>query len=237
MSRIQDLVILLPARNEADGIGEVIDRIPQESIISMGYNPRVVVSDGHSSDSTREISRSKGALILEQKGEVGKGNGVREAIEYVFSSPEFDVGAVIMLDADATYRPEDIPLFLRELRTSDVVWGSRLRGEMEEKAMSRINRIGNILLSMSASIMFLKRTTDLCTGYWCFKNDAITKLPLTASGFNLEADMFASVCKSRLSSREIAINYDHREGESNLKWYRDGPRIFFMVLKKRFFLA
>ena len=49
--------------------------------------------------------------------------------------------------------------------------------------------------------------------------------------------MFASVCKSGLTTREIAINYDHREGESNLKWYRDGPRIFFMVLKKRFFLA
>ena len=234
MSSIQDLVILLPARNESEGIVEVIDRIPHESIISLGYKPRVVVSDGHSSDSTREISRSKGALTLEQKGEVGKGNGVREAIQYVFNSPEFDVGAVIMLDADATYRPEDIPLFLKEVETSEVVWGSRLRGEMEEKAMSRINRIGNILLSISASIMFLKRTTDLCTGYWCFKGDAITKLPLTASGFNLEADMFASVCKSGLTTKEIAINYDHREGESNLKWYRDGPRIFFMVLKKRF---
>lgn len=234
MGAIQDLVILLPARNEAEGIGEVIDRIPHESIISMGYKPKVVVSDGHSTDSTREISRSKGALILEQKGEVGKGNGVREAIEYVFNSPEFDVGGLIMLDADATYRPEDIPMFLKEMEKSEVVWGSRLRGEMEENAMSRINRVGNILLSMSASIMFLKRTTDLCTGYWCFKDDAITKLPLTASGFSLEADMFASVCKSGLTSTEIPINYDHREGQSNLKWYKDGPRIFFMVLKKRF---
>ena len=141
---------------------------------------------------------------------------------------------MIMMDADATYFPEDIPRFVEILKSHDVVWGSRLRGKIESKAMSRINRLGNIILSLTASMIFLKRTTDLCTGYWGFKISSLRKIILTAEGFNLEADLFSSVAKKKLKTQEIPINYAHREGFSNLKWYKDGPRIFAMILKKRF---
>jgi len=141
---------------------------------------------------------------------------------------------MIMMDADATYFPEDIPRFVEILKSHDVVWGSRLRGKIESKAMSRINRLGNIILSLTASMIFLKRTTDLCTGYWGFKLSSLRKIVLTAEGFNLEADLFSSVAKKKLKTQEIPINYAHREGFSNLKWYKDGPRIFAMIFKKRF---
>ena len=141
---------------------------------------------------------------------------------------------MIMLDSDATYYPEDIPRFIMELESSEVVWGSRLRGEIEEGAMSRTNKLGNKLLSFAASILFMKRTTDLCTGFWGFKVRSLKKLPLSAKGFNLEAELFGSVNKYQMKTKEIAIDYAHREGESNLRWYSDGPRIFLTTIKKRF---
>ncbi|MAT79148.1 MAG: hypothetical protein CMD13_00210 [Flavobacteriales bacterium] len=233
---MSDLVILLPTRNEEKGISEVIDRIPRKIIIEKGYNPRIVVVDGHSSDSTCEIAQSMGAELIKQNGSIGKGNGVREALDILIdkkSNPNGDL--LIMLDADATYSPEDIPRFIEFLHEKEVVWGSRMRGEMEKQAMSPINKLGNKILSLTASILFFKRTTDLCTGYWGFRIDALKKLKLTAEGFNLEADLFSSVVNEKMSTKEIPIEYAHREGQSTLKWYRDGPRIFFMTVKKRLF--
>lgn len=230
-----ELIILLPTRNEERGLGEVIDRVPTTVIQSRGYGSRIVVVDGYSSDSTCEIAESKGAELIRQSGSIGKGNGVRQALDALLDEkPAPSKDLLIMLDADATYYPEDIPRFIQHLEDNDVVWGSRLNGEIEELAMSRINKLGNRLLSLAASILFLKRTTDLCTGYWGFRIDALRKMKLTAAGFNLEADLFSSVVKGKMRVKEIPIKYAHREGHSTLKWYRDGPRIFLMTFKKRF---
>ena len=233
---MSELVILLPTRNEEEGLGEVIDRIPQEEIVRRGYTPRVIVVDGHSTDNTCEIAEKRGVQLIRQNGSIGKGNGVREALDKIIDRKANSNGdLLIMLDADATYSPEDIPRFISDLKDNEVVWGSRMRGKMEKDAMSSINKIGNKILSLTASILFFKRTTDLCTGYWGFRIDALKRLKLTAEGFNLEADLFSSVVNEKMITKEIPIEYAHREGESTLKWYRDGPRIFFMAFKKRLF--
>jgi len=231
-----ELIVLLPARNEEKGIVEVIDRLPIGAIEELGYEVRVIVVDGNSTDSTGEVSLSKGAELINQSGEPGKGNGVREALDLIFSSRrDLSHDLLIMLDADATYRPEYIPEFISLLGEYEVVWGSRLRGRIEKNAMSATNRFGNWFLSLVASILFFKRTTDLCTGYWGFRLSSLKKLELSADGFNLEADLFGSVSKSKMSTKEIPVDYDHRQGDSNLVWYKDGPRILLMTMKKRVF--
>jgi len=228
-----EIVVLLPSRNEEEGIGEVIDRIPFSEISSLGFSTRVVVVDGNSSDSTCEIAESKGAEIIHQKDSIGKGNGVREALGVIYEPHDSEGDLLVMMDADATYHPEDLLRFIKELQTVDVVWGSRIRGSIERGAMSLTNKLGNIILSLAASTLFMKRTTDLCTGYWGFRSESIKGLALTAEGFNLEADLFGSVVKSGLVTKEIPINYANREGQSSLKWYIDGPRILLMSIKVR----
>ena len=231
---MSDLIVLLPARDEEDGIGEVIDRIPIPSISEMGYDTRVIVVDGHSTDSTREIAQAKGAELIRQKSPQGKGLGVREALRLILNGRESNEDLIVMLDADATYSPEDLPRFVEMLQTNEVVWGSRMRGRIEKDAMSRTNRLGNNILSFCASILFMKRTTDLCTGYWGFRSGSLAEISLRAEGFTLEANLFGSVAKSNLKTCEIPIDYAHREGTSTLTWYHDGPRILFMSLKKKF---
>jgi len=231
---VPELVVLLPSRNEEAGISEVIDRIPVEEISDIGYTCRIVVVDGYSTDSTCEIVLSKGIELIRQSKGIGKGNGVREALEKLYNSNHGEGDILVMMDADATYSPEDLPRFIDELGEFEVVWGSRLRGSIERGAMSFTNNLGNRILSMAASIVFLRRTTDLCTGYWGFRTGSLKKLTLTADGFNLEADLFGSVVKGGMRTKEIPIDYANREGESSLKWYSDGPRILWMTIKRRF---
>ena len=229
-----EIVILLPTKNEEKGLGEVIDRIPVSEIEKMGYEPRVVVVDGSSTDKTCEIAIQKGAELIRQRTDPGKGWGFRESLKVIFNGRDLGQDLLIMLDADATYSPEDIPRFIDELKESDVVWGSRLRGEIEREAMSFTNKTGNRILSFWASLVFGKRTTDLCTGFWGFRSSKLDGLSLSAKGFTLEAELFALTIKNGLVTKEIPIDYAHRFGESSLKWYLDGPRIFLATLKKRF---
>ena len=235
VEKMPDLIILLPTKNEEEGVGEVIDRIPMAEIAKLGFTPNLFIADGKSTDLTCKIGEERGARIVHQKGSDGKGNGVRQALEVIFNEFGDDPNSIlIMLDADATYSPEDIPRFIDSLQKNDVVWGSRLKGKIEKKAMSKTNWLGNWILSMAASIIFIKRTTDLCTGYWGFNLNSLRKLPLTAEGFNLEADLFTSVVKAKMRTKEIPIDYAHREGESSLRWYKDGPRILMMTISQRF---
>ena len=131
---MKEIIILLPSLNEEDGIGEVIDRINKVHINSGLYSLRILVVDGNSTDSTRKISKERGAEVLLQSEEGGKGVGVREAIEHILKNSKDD-DLMIMMDADATYYPEDLPRFIEMLENNDVVWGSRLRGKIEKKAL------------------------------------------------------------------------------------------------------
>ena len=101
--------------------------------------------------------------------------------------------------------------------------------------MSMTNLIGNKILSLAASVIFLKRTTDLCTGYWGFRKASLGELKLVARGFNLEADLFGTIAMSGMKTKEIPIDYSHREGESSLRWYMDGPLILSMLIRRRLF--
>lgn len=228
------LVVLLPTRNEELGIGEVISRIPNDEIAEMGYEMQIVVVDGNSKDKTCQIAKSMGATIIHQSKKIGKGIGVREALTEIFKETFQEQDILVMLDADATYDPEEIPRFIECLKKNDVVWGSRLRGNIEKGAMKFSSRVGNRLLSLSASLIFFKRTTDLCTGYWGFRINSLKKFNITATGFALEADLFSNAVKLKMLIKELKIDYKHREGLSTLYWYKDGPKIFSMLIKKRF---
>ena len=138
------------------------------------------------------------------------------------------------MDADGTYPASLIPEIIGLLSKCDVVMGSRLRGEISEGSMSRINLLGNYILSLFASLINFRRTTDVCTGIWGFKYGILPQISPESNGFSVEAEMFSRTCRNKLSLKEIPADYSNRNGQSHLLWYIDGPKIFFSLLKLRF---
>ena len=114
------LIILLPTKNEEKGLGEVITGVPIQEISDLGYSTKIIVVDGNSSDSTCDIAISNGAELIKQNGSTGKGNGVRQALDEIFQKEHQDDDLLVMLDADATYDPKDIPAFVEELTDYEV---------------------------------------------------------------------------------------------------------------------
>src|SRR2546425_2042099 len=77
-----EVVVLLPALNEEQSVGRVIDRIPTDRLRSLGYDVAVWVVDGQSVDQTMEVARARGASTFVQTGN-GKGNGMRQALNHL----------------------------------------------------------------------------------------------------------------------------------------------------------
>ena len=205
---MRGLTLLLPTLDEAEALAGVIGRIPRDAIENGGYILRVVVVDGGSTDGTEEIAESLDCELIQQVGGRGKGNGLREAFHsFMHTDDEF----LVLMDADGTYRPEEIVDLLEHLESSNVeiVIGSRMKGTISSGAMTRRNYIGNRILTWLAVVLYSRYVSDLCTGFWAFKRSAIKKMQLNSTGFEIEAEMYTSAYTREfksLSCRFITIH-------------------------------
>lgn len=220
--------IILPALNEAETIGKVIDEIPQQALEQEGYSVEVLVVDNGSTDQTAQIAREKGARVISEPRR-GKGRAVRTAFEQVRAD------FVFMLDSDYTYPAIYIPDMLKLLNQGySVVIGSRLKGKREKGAISGWNMIGNQVLTLMAKILYRASISDLCTGYWGFRGEVIPQLNLSAVGFTLEADLLAQVTKNGYRIGEVPIHYRRRPSASKLPSVTAVVQIALALINRRF---
>jgi glycosyltransferase involved in cell wall biosynthesis len=219
--------VIFPALNEEETIGKVIDEVPVPDLKQLGYSVEVVVVDNGSSDNTREIAEAKGARVITEPNR-GKGRAMQTA----FKSVEADY--VFMLDADFTYPSTYIPDTLELLEDKyDVVLGSRLKGNMEDGAMSRLNLVGNHLLALLANVLYRGGISDMCTGYWGFRGEVVKNLQIDAIGFELEANMLIEATKKGYRIGELPIHYRRRGTPSKLRAIKAGFRIARTLVRKR----
>jgi len=223
---MESVAVIIPTLNEERGIGDVVERIPVSDLLKDGFETTAYVVDGHSTDATREIATRKGAHIIFDEGK-GKGAAMRAAFE------EVNADYVIMVDGDDTYPIDVATEMVRLLQTHDAVIGSRLKGRIEPGAMTRVHIVGNTLLTLLARLLFYAKISDVCTGLWGFRSDAIRRLELAAKGFELEADLFAECVLKGCSIAEIPITYRARKDRPKLASLRDGLKIGLFLCKRR----
>lgn len=206
------VTIVLPTLNEEEAIGKVIDEIKGE-----GYN-NILVIDGHSSDKTVEIAKSKGVNVIIQNS-VGKASAVRMAIELV-KTPY-----VLVMDADYTYDPKDIALLLERIPHYDEVIGFR----KNRANIPALHRIGNRIISTVLSLLMGQRIGDPCSGMYLLKVETAKTLELTSSSFDIEAEIVAQLI-SLGKITEVPITYRRRIGKKKIS-LKSGFRILITIFK------
>ncbi|HLC65149.1 MAG TPA: glycosyltransferase family 2 protein [Candidatus Nanoarchaeia archaeon] len=209
-------VVCLPTRNEAESIQEMID-----SIKRLGYD--LFIADSNSTDGTQEIARKNKVEVYQRDG-VGKGYGIRKAVE-VASSKGYDV--LVLLDCDKTYPPEEIPGMLEFFPEYDVVLGVR-----DMKEISFTHRLANIFHTQMINLFYGGHLHDINTGMRAFKVEKYKGL-LTAKGFDIEAQMSLLALKKKMKIKEIPVRYLKRAGESKIR-VSDGFLIAWRIIRDRF---
>ena len=229
---LKKVIFLIPAYNEAASIGQLVSTIK-----SLYPDSKVIVMDNNSSDETAELALASGAVVLHEWKQ-GKGHAIKSGFDYI---SQFDYDLVVMMDADLTYSPTDALKLINFSASGGygVILGSRLKGRREEGSITAFNTLGNYALTLFANLLYGTNHSDICTGYWLFRKDAIDLLidiGLKSTGFGLEAEMVSILAQNDVVTKDLPIAYGKRvTGKSHLQPIKDGLRIFLVLINNWIF--
>lgn len=214
--------VIIPTLNEAANLEYVLPRIPY----SVG---EILIVDGHSIDDTTAVAKRlhPKVRVIYQKGR-GKGDALR------FGFAEATGDFIVTIDADGSMRPEEMARFLEPLSDGyEVAKGTRFKGDGGSSDMQTLRVLGNWVFVKLVNLLYGARYTDLAYGYNAFKKQCLTKVKLNALGFEIETEMAIKFKKAGLRITEIPSYEDVRlHGTSNLHTFRDGWRIFRLIIKE-----
>jgi SAM-dependent methyltransferase len=226
------VTVVVPARNEAGNIHEVFVRTPE-----MGAGTELIFVEGHSKDDTydailKEIARHphRRAQLLRQDG-VGKGDAVRTG----FANASGEI--LMILDADLTVPPEDLPRFFDALcaRKGELINGVRLVYPMEGQAMNFLNFLGNKFFSMSFSWVLGQPIKDTLCGTKALWGSDYRRIAANRSYFGDfdpfgDFDLIFGAVKLDRKIVDMPVRYRERKyGTTNIQRWKHGWLLLKML--------
>lgn len=216
--------VIVPARNEEGNIAEALRRIPD-----MGAWTEIIFVEGGSSDATwqriTELAPRSGRRVqcLQQTGH-GKGDAVRQG----FAAAQGDI--LMILDADLTVPPEDLPKFYEALATrkGEFVNGVRLVYPMQKGSMRTLNTLGNHLFSALFSWLLDTPVKDTLCGTKVMWRRDYQRLAAGRAFFGDfdpfgDFDLLFGAHKLNLRLVDLPIRYRERTyGATNISRFRHG---------------
>ena len=224
--------VVIAARNEAGNIKSIFERVPK-----MGSGTEIIFVEGHSRDNTYEtiadeipLHPSTPSLLFRQPG-IGKADAIRLG----FEKSSGDI--LMILDADLTVPPEDLPRFYDAIVSGkgEFVNGVRLVYPMEKEAMRTLNFIGNKLFSMSFSWLLGQPIKDTLCGTKVMWREDYEKIAANRSYFGDfdpfgDFDLIFGAAKLNRKIVDLPIRYRERTyGTTNISRWKHGLLLLRMV--------
>jgi glycosyltransferase involved in cell wall biosynthesis len=229
--------VVVPCLNEERNLPYVFGRMPADV-------HEVILVDGGSVDRTvaRAYELWPSVKVVHQSRR-GKGN----ALACGFAACTGDI--IVMIDADGSTDPAEIPRFVRALRSgADFAKGSRFLRGGGSHDITAIRKLGNTCLSATVNVLFRTAYSDLCYGYNAFWSWVLpyldlpdTAMPprpdgemLWGDGFEIETLINVRVAGLGLRIGEVpSVEAARIHGVSNLSAFRDGRRVLSTILRER----
>lgn len=202
--------VIIPTWNEAKGIAYTLRTIPK-------LVDEVVVVDAVSTDGTADIARANGARVLL---EARRGYG--RAFKTGFNAAKGDI--LVSADGDGTYPLGVLPDLLDYMIHHDQLFASCSRFPLTDPGSMRPrNKLGNRVISMAASLLWMKDIEDVLSGMWAMRREAWVQLDPVSDSWNFSEEIklrAAELFPTRFT--EFHIHYAERLGETKLAPWRVG---------------
>ena len=229
--------VVIPARNESGNIRAAVERVPD-----MGRHTEIIFVEGNSTDDTwdeinRVAAEYQGRRDIKVARQDGRGKG--DAVRKGYGIATGDI--LMILDADLTVPPEDLPKFYRAIATGrgEFINGVRLVYPMEKGSMRMLNTLGNHFFSSLFSWILETPIKDtLCGTKVMFRKDYL-RLAQGRSFFGDfdpfgDFDLLFGAHKLNLRMVDLPIRYRERKyGTTNISRFRHG----LLLLKMSAFAA
>lgn len=218
--------LIIPARNEAQNICEVIER-------SLPYCDELVVVDGHSTDGTRELAEDYGVRVVTDNRK-GKGDAIRVGAEAATHK------IVVFMDADCSHDPADIPFLTEPIKrgNADLVIGSRGKGgsdELHGDIEKLLRMVGSDLILIGINLRWKQNLSDSQNGFRAIRKDVICSLNLQENITTIEQEMTMKCLKNGFVVGEVPTHeYSRKHGHSTIKLRKVWFRYIYSFIKHLF---
>jgi glycosyltransferase involved in cell wall biosynthesis len=205
----KDIRVIIPALNEQDAIGHVIEEIPKDWI------SEIIVVDNGSSDQTFATAQELGVKVLKESKR-GYGWACLKAIDHL-SKSDLKPDIVVFIDADYSDYPTELVKLVDPIinGAADMVIGSRNLGRKEPGSMMPQQIFGNWLATKLISYLYGIDYTDLGP-FRAIKYDALIQLKMDDKTYGWTVEMQIKAIKNKLNIQEVAVNYRKRIGISKI---------------------
>jgi dolichol-phosphate hexosyltransferase len=216
------ITVIIPCLNEEQGVEQVLRRLPE-------FVDETIVVDNGSTDRTSEVARAFGAKVIREDV-----RGYGRSYKTGFASASGDV--IVTLDGDHSYPPDALSYLLEAFLHLEADFLNASRFPVRDRqAMSFLNKVGNLILSLAMSILYFRWVRDSQSGMWVVRRSILDHLKLTSDGMAFSEEIKIEALKSRRARFvEISIQYTSRLGETKLNLWRDGFYNLWFIVRKRF---
>ena len=196
--RFFKIIITIPAYNEENSIGKVLQEINLVMNRTNWYYQILVLDDG-STDNTKEIAIQNGATVISNKINLGLAKTFQREME-ICTTLKADI--IVHTDGDGQYPPKYIPRMIEcVLDGNDLVLGSRFGNGNYCGTISR--KLGNQFFAKIFCLLFRKNVHDTTTGFRAFTKE-IAQLPIK-SKFTYTQEQLIRAIRSKKTVKEIPI--------------------------------
>ncbi len=202
------ICVVIPAYNEADNIGTVLEQIPTE-VAGMAVSTLVVV-DG-ATDNTEAVVESLSHRSINHIINRGGGAAIRAGYDMAIQQ---GAEIIVTLDADGQHLPSEIPLIVKPILdgNAELVNGSRVLGVYEKD--SQLRALGVVLFNWLISLLAWQRITDCSNAFRAIKAEEYLKLELRQPQYH-SSELLLEAIKKGLRVAEVPITIKTRlSGES-----------------------
>ena len=220
------LSVLVPIYNERATIERLLTQVTE---VHTGLKLEILACDDGSKDGTRDIlSRLSlpGLKVIFMDENVGRGG----VIKHLWKQATGDI--FVHQDADLEYNPQDYVALLQPILSgsADVVYGSRFKGSIER--MRWVNRVGNLMMSASARLLYGVDVSDLMTCYKMYPAALVRDMVVKANGFDFEAEFTARLAQRGARFAEVPVRFRGRTFAEGKKIHPyDAVRVMRQLLR------
>lgn len=184
--------IVIPGINEEKYIATVLKKVLKQT-------KNIIVVDDGSTDSMAKIAKKYTDNVLTHSINLGKGAALKTGCEYAFK--KLGAEAVIFLDSDDQHDPDELPLFMKALETTDAVFGVRSFNEKMPLLRIILNRLASFIIL----VMFGKYIPDIPSGYKAMNKTAYKRLAWNSADYAVEMEIAARTAKYKVKFQPIPI--------------------------------
>ena len=218
---ILKITIGIPAYNEEKNIASIITKLKK-------ITDSIIVCDDGSSDTTSDISKNLGAIVITHKKNMGYGVAITSIFQ---KAKELNIDLLVTFDADGQHRVEDIEKVVEPIKnnTADLVIGSRF---LDKKSnVPNYRKIGIKVITKITNVSIKKKLTDSQSGFRAYNKQVLSQISPSDIGMGISTEILIKSSSKGLRIMEVPVTILYSGDTSTHNPVSHGTSVLLSTIK------